>query len=540
VKSTRGLPIAVTLFVILIVAALSLVGCGSSASTTTTAAGVTTTATGATTTGSSSSTPTTAVVGKASIVIALAGEPTSMDALMKEDGNTRSVTNQIYEPLVDLDGTTLAPVAALATEWSQPDPLTWQFKIRQGVKFHSGDTFTVDDAVATITKEIDPAQKSELAGYFAGIKAASKIDENTLQITTNGPQPNLLVALSYLPMESAKWLASTPPEQIALTTNGTGPYMMDGAWKKGMSIAIKQFDGYWGTKPQIASVTYKFLEENQTRLASFLTGESDYMVNVLPEYIQQIKDKGLQVVSGNSFEFPMIRMSNIKGPMVKTDMRLAVNYAIDKKGIVDSLYGGYATVPNGQALNSTYGGYNPDLTAYPYDPAKAKELLKSAGYNGETVQLYGETGRWLKDGEVVTAVADQLRAVGMNIDLKVVGWNDYLDILLHRDKAPDMIFVSAGNELFDASRVLNSFVSTTGPLSTYGTAAIDAQIAASEQATTKEDRQAKQRELIKLIHDDPYAAVIANTNNIVGLSARLSYKLREDGRIMVSQMTVTK
>jgi peptide/nickel transport system substrate-binding protein len=538
VRSNRGLPIAALLLAVLIVVVLVLGGCGGSA-TTTTAGGASTTS-AATTSTAGSSTQTTGAAANTSIVIALAGEPTSMDALMKEDGNTRSVTNQIYEPLVDLDGTTLGPVACLATEWSQPDALHWRFKIRQGVKFHNGETLTVEDAVATIAKEIDPAQKSELAGYFGGIKGAAKIDESTLEITTNGPQPNLLVALSYLPIENAKWLASTPSDQIALKAMGTGPYEMDGEWKKGISIAIKRFEGYWGTKPQITAVSYKFLEENQTRLASFLTGESDYMVNVLPEYIQQINDKGLQVVSGNSFEFPMIRMSNIKGPMVKTDMRLAVNYAIDKQGIVDSLYGGYATVPNGQALNQAYGGYNPDLTAYPYDPEKAKALLKSAGYNGESVQLYGETGRWLKDGEVVTAVADQLRAVGMNIDLKVVGWNDYLDILLHRDKAPDMIFVSAGNELFDASRVLHSFVMTTGPLSTYGTAEIDAMVDASEQATTKDEREAKQRELIKLIHDDPYAAVIANTNNIVGLSARLSYKLREDGRIMVSQMTVSK
>jgi peptide/nickel transport system substrate-binding protein len=463
-----------------------------------------------------------------------------MDALMKEDGNMRMVTNQIYEPLVDLDGKTLAPVAGLSTEWKQPDPLTWQFTIRQGVKFHSGDPFTVDDVVASITKEIDPAQKSEIAGYFAAIKSVAKVDDNTVEIKTNGPAPNLPVALSYLPMESAKWLAATKPDQIALTTNGTGPYMMDGAWKKGVSIAIKQFDGYWGTKPQVTAVSYKFLEENQTRLASFLTGESDVMTVMLPEYISQVKAKGLKEVDGNSFEFPLIRLTSIKGPMAKKEMRLAANYAIDKQGIVDSLYGGYATVANGQAMNVGYGGYNPDLKPYPYDPAKAKELLKTAGYKNEKIQLYGETGRWLKDAEVVTAVADQLRAVGMNIDLKIVGWNDYLDILLHRDKAPDMIFVSAGNELFDASRVLNSFVTTTGPLSAYGTPAIDAQVKASEQATTQAERETLQRALMKLIYDDPYAVVIANSKNIIGLSARMDYTLREDGRLMVSQMTLTQ
>jgi peptide/nickel transport system substrate-binding protein len=530
VRSIKRMPTSALLVVVLIVLALALFGCSSSTTTTTGGIGTTT----------SGGTPTTAVVANTSIVIALAGEPTSMDALTKEDGNMRAVTEQIYEPLVTLDAKTLAPVPMLATEWSQPDATTWQFKLRQGVTFHNGEPFTVDDAVASINKEVDPATKSEIAGLFTGVKSASKVDDTTLNITTNGPQPTLLVALSYLPMENAKWLADTPPEQIALTTNGTGPYMMDGEWKKGVSVAIKQFDGYWGDKPQVTNVSYKFLEENQTRLASLLTGESDYMMNLLPEYVPQVEEKGLKVNAGPSNEFPLIRLTSFKGPMQKTDMRLAANYAVDKQGIVDSLYGGYATVPAGQAMNPTYGGFNPDITAYPYDPAKAKELLKSAGYNNEVIQLYGETGRWLKDSEVVTAVADQLRAVGMNIELKIVGWEDYLDILLHRDKAPDMIFVSSGNDLFDASRVLNSWIATTGPLSAYGTTELDKQVTAADQAPTLEERQTQQRDLIKISHDDPYAVVIANSQNINGLSARLNYTQREDTRILVYQMTLSQ
>ena len=103
-------------------------------------------------------------VANTSIVIAINGEPTSMDALTKEDGNMRAVTEQIYEPLTCLDAKTLDPVPMLATEWSQPDATTWQFKIREGVKFHNGEPFTVDDAVASINKEVDPATKSEIAG----------------------------------------------------------------------------------------------------------------------------------------------------------------------------------------------------------------------------------------------------------------------------------------------------------------------------------------------------------------------------------------
>ena len=528
---------AIGITLLVLIALVALAGCSSSTTTTTAAGGSATTAAGATnTTGA-------APAANKEITIALQGEPTSMDALMKEDGNMRKVTNQIYEPLVDLDGTTLKLIPGLAASWTQKDPTTWEFKLQSGVKWSNGDPFTADDVVASITKEMDPAQKSEIAStYFGTIKGATKVDDLTVDITTTGPSPILPNQLTFLPIMQAKWLAANSAEQIAASANGTvgtGPYMMAaGGWQKGTSITLTQNPNYWGPKPDATKVTFKFLSEDQTRLSSLLAGETDVMIGVLPEYVAQVKDKGLQVETANSTEWPMIRLKSIGGPMAKIQMRQAACYAIDTASIIKNLYGGYAT-PAAQALKQGFGGFNPTLQPYPYDPAKAKALMKEAGYNNEPIQLYGETENYLKAGEVTQAVGDMLKAVGMNVTVKIVSWNEWLDLILHRDKAPDMMFVSAGDEILDAQKVLDSYLATTGALSAYGTPELDAKIKAADTAPDLASRQSQQEAIIKQAYDDPYAAIIANSQDIYGSSARVTFTPREDSKLYVKDMKIS-
>lgn len=531
----RGV-IILALLVVSLVALLALVGC-SSGTTTTTAA-----PTGGTdTTAAPSSDTTSGQPANTEISVGMSGEPVSMDALMKEDGNMRMVTNQIYEPLVDIDGPSMKLIPGLAASWTQKDDTTWEFKLQPGVTWSNGDPFTADDVVASVTKEVDPAQKSEIAStYFASIKSATKVDDTTVDIITSGATPTVPNMMSFLPIMNAKYLSSHTPEQIAAGEDGsvgTGPYVLPaGGWQKGSAITLEANPTYWGPKPPVTKITYKFLSEDQTRLSSLMTGETDLMVNLLPEFEPQITEKGLHAESVSSIEFPMIRLKSIGGPMAKKEMRLAANYAIDKESIIKNLYGGYAD-PAAQALKDGFGGFNPTLTPYPYDLQKAKDLLKQAGYKGEVIQLYGETERWLKAGEVTTAVADMLKAAGFNIELKIVGWNEWLDFILHRDKAPDMIFVSAGDELLDAQKVMDSFLSTKGALSAYGTPELDTKIEAANTAPKIEDRVALQQAVIKEAYDDPYAAVICNSKDVFGESARVMYTPRGDMKLYIKQVT---
>jgi peptide/nickel transport system substrate-binding protein len=405
------------------------------------------------------------------------------------------------------------------------------------VTFHNGNPFNADDVVFSITRTLDPANKSELNGYFTQLKSASKVDDYTVDVVTNGPSPNILTILALLPIMDQEWVEADSA-QLSTKANGTGPFQLTD-WRSGVSLVLERHADYWGQAPDVDSAEYRFLHEANTRLAALLTGEADVVARILPEYVEQVEDKGLQVVTVESLEFPLVRMSQFRGIMASRDLRLAANYAIDREAIIEGIYGGFAVPANGQAVKPGFYGFNPNLKDYPYDPEKAKELLKSAGYKGENVQLYGESsGRWVKDREVVEAVADMLRAVGFNIELKITGWEEYLDVLLHRDKAPDMDFVSAGSDTFDADRTFGAYIESGGAISAFLDKDIEAEIAASRQATTLEEREALQQKIQQEIYDEAWAIILCNNQDIYGMSNRMSYTPRQDGKLAVYEMQV--
>ena len=133
---------------------------------------------------------------KTDIVLAIQGEPTTMDPQYPDDGNMRTITWSVFEPLYKLNGDTLEPEPCLATGYENIDELTWQFTIRDGVKFHDGGDFTVDDAVFSVNRIIDPDFGSQILSDFETIKEAVKVDDKTFQIITQQPDPILLKRLT--------------------------------------------------------------------------------------------------------------------------------------------------------------------------------------------------------------------------------------------------------------------------------------------------------------------------------------------------------
>jgi peptide/nickel transport system substrate-binding protein len=318
------------LLICLLAVSILAVGCGKKAETPTTTA------------------PAAAKV-KDTVVIALQGEPSTLDPQFPDDGNMRAVTDNVFEKLMTLDGKTLQPVPGLATEAKNINPNTWEFTLRDGVKFHNGDAFTAEDAVFSVKRIIDPAYKSQIAGDFASIKDAKVIAPNKMQIITDGADPILLKRLTKLDIVDKKFVEANK-DKVATQAVGTGPYKLV-SWNRGMDIQITASDTYWGKKPTIANAKYRFIQEGSTRLSALKAGEIDFAVNMLPEYMKEIP----QVKTEKSNEIYWIRFNQLRGPMVKKEMRLAANYAIDRKALADSLFLGAASRPigPGTAWNSS-------------------------------------------------------------------------------------------------------------------------------------------------------------------------------------------
>lgn len=467
------------------------------------------------------------------IVIALQGEPTTLDPQFADDGNMRPVSDNVFDKLLVLDGKTLQPIPCLAIEWERVSDITWQFTLRENVKFHNGEPFTAEDAIYSIKRIIDPAFKSQIAGNFSTIKDAKIINSNTILIITNGPDPILLKRLTLLDIVNKKYMESSPDNIINTKPVGTGPYQVI-EWNRGEEIKIEKFNDYWGQKPNIQNVTYRFIQENSTRLAALKAGEINLAVNMLPEYLEQLPS----YKTANSIEFYFLRFNTIRGIMQNKLIRQAVNYAIDKEAIVEALFLGSAIPARGQLAKEAYFGFNKNLDAYAFNPEKAKELLKEAGYKGEVVQLISERGRWMKDGEISEAVASMISDVGINVKLTFLSWQQWLDTLFNLEKAPDIMFSSNGNELFDMDRFYQAIIKTGGPQSAYSNLDIDKKIDVARNEMDPVKRQAMYEELAQLVYDDPFGVSLINLKSIWGISKDLEWEPREDGRILISEMSL--
>jgi len=468
---------------------------------------------------------------KDSIVVALQGEPSSLDPQFPDDGNMRAVTENVFEGLLETDGQTLKPKPCLAESFKSVDATTWEFKIRKGVNFHNSDPLTVEDVAFSVNRIVDTAFKSQIAGNFRSIKKAEKVDELTVKIITDGPDPALPVRLTGLKIVSKKHVEASG-DTVGAKPIGTGPYKVTG-WSRGVNIAVEAFDGYWGPKPSIKKALFRFIEEGSTRLSALKANEIDLAVNMLPEYVKDVP----KVASVEGLEFPLVRLNQFKGAMRNPLLRQAANYAVDKEALATSLYGGYAAAAQGQLFKPGYVGFNAELKPYPYDVNKARDLLKQAGYKGEKVQLVAERGRWLKDGELAEAISMMLREAGFNIELKYYDWSGWLKILFDRNLAPDMILSFHSNDMFDADRTFSSLVHSKGPMSSY-TDVHDKKIDAARSEMDPAKRQKMYEEVGKAIYEDPAFIFLLNLKDIFGMSKSLDWKPRQDDKRLLSEMKI--
>ena len=470
----------------------------------------------------------TGAVDAQQITIALGSEPTTLDPQLREDGGERAVNDNIYETLMirTPDGKLTTGLAA-----SQPgliDPRTWQVKLRPGIKFHNGEPFNADAVVYSIKRIIDPKFNSEQISFFETIKDAEKVDDLTVRVTTNGPDPILLSRLYWMKMVPP--LFSKDPK-FAEAPVGTGPYKFV-RWNRGQDILLTANKDYWGPAPSINEVKYRFVEEPGTRLAGLKAGEFDVITNLLPEFTQEVP----QAIHILGLEHPIIILNADGGPTKDVRVRKALNYAVDKDALAEGLFDGFAQIAQGQLLSPSFFGFNKNVHAYPYDPEKAKTLLKEAGAQGATVELIGTAGRWLKDRELVEAVAAFWDSVGLKTKVRIFEFNEYLNRLFDRKTRADAIFVVSSNELLDADKSFSAYYRAGGIGSSNSDQELAALIDKARIETDSARRQDLYHQAVKRAYDQAYFVWLLNIEDIYGVSARLDWQGRVDAKILVSEM----
>jgi peptide/nickel transport system substrate-binding protein len=420
------------LFAVLAMVAASCTGGGTGGETTTT----TTTAAAETTTTAATET-TEPPAADQELVVAIAQDVTVLDQRLP--GNSAaaySANRHITEALAffDATGETLEPV--LATEWEQVEPTRWRFTLREGVKFHNGNDFTADTAVYSFEKSLDPEFQTWY-GFVINpvIAGVEKVDDYTIDIVTNTPQPLLPNMIAVVDMVDP---AYDEGEQQNIAPVGTGPYKFN-SFTPLSEYVMDRNDEYWGGAEAYSRITWRIIPEQATRVQALLAGEVSAINSISTENISQIEGAGgFQIASSPTTRLIMIALRHDRPPLDNPLVRQAMNYAVDKQGIVDALLPGIAVVADGILVPSILGSNaatGSPLGPWPYDPDRARELLAEAGYDNEPITIAIGAGRYPSDDLVGQAVVSQLQEVGLNIQLEAIDFATMQAELANRETA---------------------------------------------------------------------------------------------------------
>jgi peptide/nickel transport system substrate-binding protein len=372
---------------------------------------------------------------------ASAGDPQTMDPHSQNESMTNMMNGQVYERLTRRDRQ-LKIVPGLATEWQQVGPLTWRFKLRQGVKFHDGSPLTADDVVYSVQRGQMPT--SQINNYAAGVGTAKKVDESTIEFTLAVVNPIFLEHLDSLWIMSKTWsekhkvtrpldFKNKEESYAALNANGTGPYML-ASRAPGIKTTYKRNPNYWGTvEGNVQEVVFTPISNDATRLAALVSGEVDFVLDPSPRDIARLRTTaGVKVIDGPENRVVFIGMdqgrdellySSVKGknPFKDIRVRRALYQAIDIETLKTKLMNGQS-FPTGAVMPSPLGTYNdPALEQrYPFDLAAARKGLAEAGYpDGFEVTLHCPNNRYVNDEQICIALAGMWAQI--KVKVKVSG-----------------------------------------------------------------------------------------------------------------------
>ena len=339
------------------------------------------------------------------------------------------MSRAMFDTLVYRDNT-LKIAPQLATSWQTIDDLTWEFKLRTDVKFHNGEPLDATAVKFSIDRFIDPQQKAGSASRLSEVDRTDIVDSSTVHIHTRTPFPTLLLGLNWAFILPPKYTQENP-DRLGQQPVGTGPFKFVD-WAQGDHVTMAANESYFGGRPSLDKFTYRIIPDDSARFAALKAGEIDIMQNVPLDSLDEVsKDPSLTVAqsyteAGLIFEFDTLH----GGPTANEKVRQALNYAVDKQTIITSILHGKVKPLEGQILTDGILGFNPDVKAFPYDVAKAKQLLAEAGYpNGFEIDMNGPRGRYAGDRDVLTAVADQLQKVAVKANLNAMEptvWNTKL------------------------------------------------------------------------------------------------------------------
>lgn len=467
----------------------------------------------------------------------------TLDPTQNINTHQRWVYRHIFDPLITLDAAG-KPQPAAATKWEQLDPTTWRFHLRKDVKFHNGEPLTAD--AVKLTVELMQKSTSQARSYYSHFKEVKIIDPHTVDLITNKPFANTLILVAdYLLPVPPKYFAEVGPEGLARRPIGTGAYKFV-SWRRGDRITLEANTGWWNGKPKAERVVFWPIPEAGTRVAALLNGEAQLVANVPQIQVDRVKSsKNARIEAASAGALPIwgglvVDRDNLKDKRV----RQAINYAVNKQAIVDRLLQGYAR-PMGQPCSAQTSCHDESVGAFPFDPDKARALLKEAGAQNFTLKIHFPTGVVPNGPELSQAIAADLNRVGIKTEIQQDEWKVFAEKLFDfKNKQANLgdlflMYYKAGPTI----ELVLSTVLVTGKnwnWTHYSNKKVDEAWELAESTTDVPKRTKAFKDMSAIVRDEAPWLFLYEPLPLYGVSNRIDWKVRADEFIYVEDMAPRK
>lgn len=362
------------------------------------------------------------------LVFVTGSDAPTLDPHGVNDTASNNATTQIFDRLTDYaeDGSV---IPLLATEFEAIDELTWEFKLREGVKFHDGTDFNAEAVKVNIERITNPEFASPKAFILDVIEEVVILDDYTVQLKTSSPFAPLPAHLAHnagsIIAPSAIEEENNGGKKVDENPIGSGPFKLAN-WNRGAEIVLEKNNDYWGEPAKVDGVRIVVVPEQATRVAMIETGEAHVMLVGASDVARVEAMDGIDIDRVRGTRMDYVGFNVEKAPFDNVKVRQAISMAINKSDIVDGILDGQGVPAVGPLAPTVVGNYQ-DLTPLGHDVEKAKELLAEAGYpDGFSTTLYVNDGSQER-ADIAEVVQSHLSQIGIDVSIEVIEWGAFLE-----------------------------------------------------------------------------------------------------------------
>lgn len=350
--------------------------------------------------------------------------PASLDPVTKMGWTQTRILYQVYDTLLYCnDDSTIS--SYICDSWTRIDDYTTEYKLKEGITFHNGYPLTAEDIKFTFdrvlfddTGYVDP----NVTAVVNTIESVEVVDDLTVRMVTKIADPIIFDRLASslgVYIVSKQYIEEVGNEVFGVSPVGTGPFKVDSITPE--NLMLSYYEGYYGEKPAMKQMEYRYFSEEMAMVTSLITGEIDLANNITPTAATMLEgQKNLQLFSQAYSTSHMLRIKTHDAITADKKLRQAMSLAIDRQLLVDTLWEGYASIPNGYNYEEFGQYYVADYPTYKYDPELAKQLVAESSYDGSVISYQLIPGYYAMGAEAAEAIVDMWKQVGINAQVEYV------------------------------------------------------------------------------------------------------------------------